>query len=128
MIKPIVPNRKMEARYSVSLWISISVCIAQHSNKLLSIAAIKFQRFRPQPSSGGAIAKATAKVKNSKLTTLKSSFVSLKSFCKAIYLRNRKNWHCHGLNEKFLQDVGRTPMRRDQERQSINLLNLKAIV
>ena len=74
----------MEARYGVCLWISISVCIAKHGNKLLSIASIKFQRFRPQPSSGGAL---TAKVKNSKLTTLKSSFVSLQSFCKAIYLR-----------------------------------------
>ena len=115
----------MEARYSVCLWISISVCIAKHSNKLLSIATIKFQRFRPQPSSGGAL---TAKVKNSKLTTLKSSFVSLQSFCKAIYLRKRKNWHFHWLNEKFLQDVGRTRMRRDRERKGINLLNLEALV
>ena len=78
-MKPIVPNRKMEERYSVCLWISISVCIAQDSNKLLSIARIKFQRFRPQPSSGGAL---TANVKNLKLITLKSSFVSLKSFAK----------------------------------------------
>ena len=48
--------------------------------------------------------------------------------CPAIYLRNRKNWHFPGLNEKFLQDVGCTRMRRDRERQGINLLSLKAIV
>ena len=115
----------MQARDSVSLWISISVCISQHRNKLLSITTIKFQPFRPQSSSGGAL---TAIVKNSKLTTLKSKFVSLKRFSTAIYLRNKKNWPFPGLNEKFLQDVGRTRMRRDRERQGINLLNLKAIV
>ena len=114
----------MEERQSVSLWISISVCIGQHRNKLLSITRIKFQRLRPQPSSGGAL---TAKVKNSKLTILKSQFVSLKCFCTAIYLRNRKNWHFPGLNEKFLQDLGRTRMRRDRERQGINILINKYI-
>ena len=80
---------------------------------------IKFQCLRPQPSSGGVL---TAKFKNSKLTILKSQFVFLKCFCTAFYLRNRKNWHFPGLNEKFLQDLGRTRMRRDRERQGINLL------